>query len=128
MSKIPLKGEGQKILLSLCSLKIEYQHTFYLPSVVRKDKLQERTHEHYVPSGLWRCDSTSERKPWQTEVLMILAFFTSAFVRSTEWWDSNEVKCMTGRCVPTFGGVENKYEQKQWCQNQAVIFIMLTAW
>lgn len=23
--------------------------------------------------------------------------------RSWEWWDSNEVKCMTGGCVPLFG-------------------------
>jgi len=23
--------------------------------------------------------------------------------RSSEWWNSNEVKCMTGGCVPLFG-------------------------
>ena len=66
------------------SLKIEYQRTF-LPSLccTVRYKLQERV-KH---SRLWRCDSNSQRKRWQAEALMILAFSHRSSVEAvTEPW------------------------------------------
>ena len=37
--------EGMFSVVPKSSLKIEYQHTFYFPSVVRENEPRERTHE-----------------------------------------------------------------------------------
>ena len=66
-----MKGKNSVIPFALWKLNISTPFTF--PLLFGRTS-HESEHTVSVSSRLWRCDSTSHRRPWQTEVLMILAF------------------------------------------------------
>ena len=89
------------------------------------------------------------RRRWQAEALKILASSPKAerwsnfcgylwavaakegaLRRSRGWWDSNEVKCMTGKCVPVSRGVGvvQISAENDWCKNYRRSFTFWDKW
>ena len=102
--------------LNVRTLKNIYQRFFYFPSVVGK------------PTSYSRHDLDNMVQPilerWQAEGIMILALRGSGDI----WgWIPMKVKGMTGRNVPWFGDVVDKYESKiNWLKQWMWIIVSIT--
>ena len=91
-------------------MKIKYQHIRYFPSAVRNGRATW-ANIFYISSGLrhWKANSmtamtgrgdndTSVQSQFERD--KTVASNEDGCGRSSRWWNSNEVKCMTVWCVP----------------------------